>query len=75
MAQNFWTAICAWSVCLVVTILVSLVTQPRKDEELVGLVYSLTPQISEGDLPWYQRPAVLGIGVLAFALMLNVIFW
>ena len=31
MAQNFWTAIDAWSVCLVVTIAVSLMTRPRDD--------------------------------------------
>src|SRR4029078_6056167 len=42
MAQNFWTAIFAWTTCFVVTILVSLATRPRADEELRGLVYSLT---------------------------------
>ena len=31
MAQNFWTAIFAWTTCFVVTILVSLVTSPRAD--------------------------------------------
>ncbi|HYG97724.1 MAG TPA: sodium:solute symporter family protein [Terriglobales bacterium] len=75
MAQNFWTAIWAWSVCFVVTILVSLVTKPREDKELVGLVYSLTEKPSEGHLPWYQRPAWLGIVVIALALALNIIFW
>ncbi len=75
MAQNFWTAIWAWSVCFVVTILVSLMTRPRKEEELVGLVYSLTKRSSDGHLPWYQRPAVLGVVVLGLALILNIIFW
>ncbi|MGA7924494.1 MAG: sodium:solute symporter family protein, partial [Candidatus Sulfotelmatobacter sp.] len=75
MAQNFWTAIWAWSVCMVVTILVSLVTQPRKEEELVGLVYSLTKRTSEGHLPWYKRPEAFGIVVLVLALILNIIFW
>jgi SSS family solute:Na+ symporter len=75
MAQNFWTAIWAWTVCMVITILVSLVTQPRKEEELVGLVYSLTKRSSEGHLPWYQRPEVLGVVVLGLALILNIIFW
>jgi SSS family solute:Na+ symporter len=75
MAQNFWTAIWAWSVCMVVTILISLVTQPRKEEELVGLVYSLTPRISEGHSPWYKRPEALAILVLVLALILNIIFW
>ncbi len=42
MAQNFWTAICAWTTCFIVTIVVSLMTKPRDEKELVGLVYSLT---------------------------------
>ncbi|MGD0164288.1 MAG: sodium:solute symporter family protein [Candidatus Sulfotelmatobacter sp.] len=75
MAQNFWTAIWAWSVCMVITILVSLVTKPRKEEDLVGLVYSLTKRTSEGNLPWYQRPEALAIAVLVLALILNIIFW
>jgi solute:Na+ symporter, SSS family len=75
MAQNFWTAIWAWSVCFVVTMLVSIVTEPRPDGELVGLVYSLTKQPSEEQLPWYQRPAWLGAAVLILALVLNIIFW
>ena len=36
MAQNFWTAIFAWTTCFVVTIFVSLFTEPRRDEELKG---------------------------------------
>src|SRR6202050_3218993 len=75
MAKNFWTAIWAWSVCMVITILVSLVTHPRKEEDLVGLVYSLTKRTSEGNLSWYQRPEALGIAVLVLALILNIIFW
>jgi solute:Na+ symporter, SSS family len=75
MAQNFWTAIWAWSTCFVVTILVSLMTKPRKEEEMVGLVYSLTERPSEGHLRWYQRPVYLGLAVLGLALMLNIIFW
>ena len=75
MAQNFWTAIWAWSVCMVITTIVSLVTQPRKEEDLVGLVYSLTERTSEGHLPWYKRPEALAVLVLVLALILNIIFW
>jgi solute:Na+ symporter, SSS family len=75
MAQNFWTAIFAWSTCFVVTIIVSLLTRPRDEKDLVGLVYSLTERPKEGHLPWYQRPAVLGVIVLAMTLVLNIIFW
>ena len=75
MAQNFWTAIFAWSTCFVVTILVSLMTRARDEKELVGLVYSLTERPKEAQLPWYQRPAILGVIVLLMTLVLNIIFW
>src|SRR5215831_9088201 len=65
MAQNFWTAIWAWSACFVITILISLATKQREEGELKGLVYSLTERPSEGHLPFYQRPLMLGIVVLA----------
>jgi len=75
MAQNFWTAIFAWSTCFVVTILVSLMTRARDEKELVGLVYSLTERPKEAHLAWYQRPATLGVIVLLMTLVLNIIFW
>jgi SSS family solute:Na+ symporter len=74
MAQNFWTAIFAWSTCFVVTILVSLMTSPREEKELAGLVYSLTPRQTEEHVAWYLRPAALGVGVLILAGILNLIF-
>jgi solute:Na+ symporter, SSS family len=74
MAQNFWTAIFAWSVGFVVTIAVSLASgAPQKD--LAGLVYSLTPRLQEGNEPWYRRPVVLGVLALAAVIALNVVFW
>jgi SSS family solute:Na+ symporter len=76
MAQNFWTAIVAWTVCFVITIVVSLATsRDKSDEDLRGLVYSLTPRQSDVGLPWYKRPAALGALVLGLTLALNVIFW
>jgi SSS family solute:Na+ symporter len=75
MAQNFWTAIFAWTTCFLVTILVSLFSEPRRDEELKGLVYALTPIPKDRDLPWYKQPAPLAVVVLAFTVVLNVIFW
>jgi SSS family solute:Na+ symporter len=76
MAQNFWTAIFAWTTCFLATIIISLLTrQKRPDEELVGLVYSLTPRPKEEGLPWYKRPAALGVLVLALTFILNIIFW
>jgi SSS family solute:Na+ symporter len=75
MAQNFWTAIYAWSTCFVVTIIVSLVTRAPDESKLVGLVYSLTPKPEEEPLAWYARPVTLAIMVLAGTVLLNIIFW
>jgi SSS family solute:Na+ symporter len=75
MAQNFWTAIDAFTVCLVVTTVVSLMTRPRDDRELVGLVYSMTEKPRDAALVWYHRPAVLGVIVLAVTAMLNMVFF
>ncbi len=74
MAQNFWGAIVAFGACFVVTIVVSAVTRPRPAEELKGLVYSLTPRITEPGQPWYRRPAALGVVVLVVAVLLNLYF-
>jgi len=76
MALNFWTALFAWTGCFVATLVISLVTTRNKtDEELVGLVYSLTPRLKEDYLPWYKRPVILAVLVLVVSTILNVIFW
>ncbi len=74
MAQNFWTAIFAWTTCFVITILISLVTRAPEESRLVGLVYSLTERPEEGHLRWFQRPAYLGGAILAVTVLLNFIF-
>jgi SSS family solute:Na+ symporter len=74
MAQNFWTAIYAWTTCFLVTIVVSLLTRPHAEKDLAGLVYSLTERPQQHDLRWYQRPAVLAVVVLASTALLNIVF-
>jgi solute:Na+ symporter, SSS family len=74
MAQNFWTSIFAFSVNTIVTVVVSLMTKPREEQELVGLVYSLTPKPVEHHLSWYQKPATLAVAVLVVLVILNLVF-
>jgi len=74
MAQNFWTAIWAWSACFLVTIAVSLVTRPRPQEALAGLTYAQTPKTSEKHSPWFARPAFLGAVMIVGVIILNLIF-
>ena len=76
MAQNFWTAVWAWSACFLATIVISLATRPEKtDASLRGLVYSLTARPENADRQWYQRPWVFGLAALLAVLVLNLIFW
>ncbi len=74
MAQNFWTAIFAWTACFLITILVSLLTRPHEESRLKGLVYSLTERPETEGLPWYQRPGILALVALGIVLLLNIIF-
>ena len=71
----------AFVVDIVVSVLVSWGTRPKPDEELTGLVWSLTPRESRRhtedgeDSGWYRKPGVLAGGVLVLTLVLNIIFW
>jgi len=53
---------------------VSLRTRPREEQELVGLVYSLTPKPKDGDSRWYKRPVSLATVVIALVVGLNLLF-
>jgi len=75
MAQNFWTAIFAWTTCFLMTIIISLATTPRPDNELRGLVYALTEKQHDESVAWRQRPVIFGIAVLCLTLLLNIIFF
>jgi SSS family solute:Na+ symporter len=75
MAQNFWIAIFAWSVCFLVTIGVSLATRPVRVESLCGLVYGLTDMPKPDRAEWWATPALLGTAAGASCLALNFLFW
>jgi solute:Na+ symporter, SSS family len=75
MAQNFWLASFAFIVCFTLTVVVSLATRRTKsDEDLKGLVYSLTPK-QHVDQVWYARPGFIGIVLLVACAVLNWLFW
>jgi solute:Na+ symporter, SSS family len=76
MAQNFWLASFAFTVCLVLTLVISLATaRTKSDADLKGLVYSLTPKTFDSNQPVWQRPAVVGVVLLIVCVILNFIFW
>jgi SSS family solute:Na+ symporter len=76
----FAAAGAAFVVDIVVSVAVTMVSQPKPESELRGLVWSMTPRsdfhdADEGSLAWWQKPnqlaAVAGVMVIA----LNIIFW
>ena len=79
-AAAFWGASVAFIADAVVTVLVSLVTQPKTDEQLKGLTWALTPkrvrnpkrEASQGG--WYRSPIFLGGGVLTLTVLFNFVF-
>ncbi|MFF1609350.1 sodium:solute symporter family protein [Amycolatopsis sp. NPDC058278] len=77
---SFVAAGTAFVVDIVVSVVVSLATRPKPDEELVGLVYSLTPKEtrqhdSTGEnAGWYRKPGLLAGIVLVLTIALNAIF-
>ncbi|HZT31813.1 MAG TPA: sodium:solute symporter family protein [Bryobacteraceae bacterium] len=74
MAQNFWIAIFAWSACFLITVLVSLATQPRPAGALAGLVYGLTEVPKDHGTRWLQ-PGRLAVIVGVVLILLNAWFW
>ncbi|MGO9262552.1 MAG: sodium:solute symporter family protein, partial [Bryobacteraceae bacterium] len=75
MAENMFRALWSALICTVVIVLVSLVTKPKPEKELVNLVYGCTDIPSEGHLPIYQKP-IFWAGVVALAfVVLQIVFW
>ncbi len=75
----FAAATTAFVVDIVVSVVVSLMTEPKPEGSLKGLVYSETPKedlvdIEEAKLPFYQRTVPLACIALAMVLVLNVMF-
>ncbi len=75
LAQDMYQALWSCVTCVVVTVLVTLVTKPRPDEELKGLVYTLSQVAHEEHTSWLHRPVVWGVAALAIFLVLQIIFW
>ena len=60
MAENMYRALWSWLVCVVVTVVVSLVTKPKPDSELNGLVYGLTAIPHEAEMSRCTRSRFSG---------------
>src|SRR6516164_2918288 len=65
MAENMYRALWSWIVCVLVTVVVSFMTKPKTDAELVGLVYGVTPIPHEANVPLWEKPIFWAIVVAA----------
>jgi SSS family solute:Na+ symporter len=75
MAEDMYRALWSWILCVVVTVVVSLMTKPKPESELVGLVYGATPIPSEGSLSLFQKPIFWAGVSAALLILLQWIFW
>jgi SSS family solute:Na+ symporter len=75
MAENLYRALWSWIICVVVTIVVSLMTKPVPTEQLSGLVYGVTPIPDDGAKTIWQKPIFWAIVVIVVFFILNLIFW
>jgi SSS family solute:Na+ symporter len=75
LAQDMYQALWSCSVCVLVTVFVSLATTPKPVAELTGLVYGVTPIPKEKNVPLLHKPIFwAGVALVLFAI-LQIIFW
>ncbi|HNO16621.1 MAG TPA: sodium:solute symporter family protein, partial [Actinomycetota bacterium] len=72
--QAMWMGIVAASVDLIVSLVVSGVTTPKPESELVGLVKGLETKVAEAAAPWWRRPVPLGVGAITLAMAMYIPF-
>lgn len=87
MAGNFHRSVVAWTVCFVITIMISYLTKPKDESELAGLVWGVKARGAssfdsvsalaslESKPPFYLTPGFLGIVLLLITLALNLVFY
>jgi SSS family solute:Na+ symporter len=75
MAENMYRALWSWVICVLVTVVVSMLTAPKPESELKGLVYGVTEIPSEGDVSVFQRPWFWASVVGASLVAVNIFFW
>lgn len=74
-SQAFNIAWISFVACFVITVVISLFTKPKPENQLVGLVYSLTPRQRDTNRVWYKNPLWIGVIVAVATLILNIIFF
>jgi SSS family solute:Na+ symporter len=79
LSSTWYQAIVAFLVDAIVLVVFSLVTQPKPESELRGLVWGLKRPEQEGDSvigdeTWYRSPVLLAAGAIVLIVVLNILF-
>lgn len=75
MAENLYRALWSFLICVVITYIVSMMTEPTPDAQLAGLVYGATPIPDDGAHALWQKPIFWACIVIVVFFVLNLIFW
>jgi solute:Na+ symporter, SSS family len=75
MAENLYRALWSFTVCIVVTAVVSFMGKARPDSELAGLVYGATVLPNEGPVPLLKNHWFWAAIVIVVFFVLNLIFF
>ena len=74
-AQNMFRALWCCLICVIVTVVVSYLTQPKPDSELKDLVYGLTPMPKTEHVSMFHSPIFWAAVVAVVFVILQIIFW
>jgi SSS family solute:Na+ symporter len=74
-AENMFRALWSWLICVGVTVIVSLMTKPKTDAELNGLVYGATIIPHDGSTTIWSKPIFWACVVCVVFICLNIIFF
>jgi SSS family solute:Na+ symporter len=75
MAENLYRALWSWIICVLVTIIVSLMTKATPIAQLSGLVYGATPLPDDGAKNLFEKPLFWAVIVITVFFVLNLIFF
>ena len=75
MAENVYRALWSLLICVFVTIVVSLFTKPKTEEQLSGLTWGATMFPRNEHLPFWKTPLFWAAGVAIFFGILQWMFW
>ncbi|UQU67019.1 sodium:solute symporter family protein [Couchioplanes caeruleus] len=81
LEESFWGAGLAFVTAVVVAVIVTLVTHPKPENDLRGLVYGLAGTSTSGDAVlaadkvWWRNPVLLGGIAVVLAFLLYIPVW